>query len=378
MNPERWWELVKKSVLAWIDDYAPSMGAALAYYTVFSIAPLLIIVIAVAGLAFGQEAVRGEIASQLSGLIGPDGAKGVQGLVESASQPVQGIVASVISLVLLIIGATTVFGELQSALDRIWRVPVSAGENGIWNLLRTRLFSFGMVLGLGFLLVVSLIASTALAALGTWWASGFQGWEFVLTLVNGAVSFVLITVVFAMIYKIMPRAPIAWGDVWAGAVVTALLFQFGKFLIGLYIGKAALSSGFGAAGSLVVLLVWVYYSAQIFLLGAEFTWVYAQQRGSKIAQPEPATTTRVPSQSGDAVAFAGEQPIPDAGPLAQQQEILPVDERPPHGPSEFLRRNPIVGLGVAVTLGLIVGAVLRGAMPLDRALKKNSAPGHRR
>jgi membrane protein len=161
-----------------------------------------------------------------------------------------------------------------------------------------------MVLGLGFLLVVSLVASAALAAVGAWWGSGFAGWEFALQLVNAAVSLIFMTVVFAMIYKIMPRAPIAWGDVWVGATVTAVLFESGKFLIGLYLGKAAFTSGFGAAGSLVVLLVWVYYSAQIFLLGAEFTWVYAQERGSRLAQPAPIASARVPTKSGDAAVFA--------------------------------------------------------------------------
>jgi len=281
VNFKHAWELIKKSVTAWIDDYAPSMGAALAYYTVFSIAPLLIIVIAVAGFAFGQEAVQGEIAAQLGGLIGQEGAEAVQGLVESASEPTRGIIATVISIVLLVIGATTVFGELQSSLDRIWRVPAPPEASGIWNLLRTRLLSFGMVLGLGFLLLVSLVVSAGLAAFGTWWGGGFEGWEALLHVLNLAISFALITGLFAMIYKIMPRAKIAWRDVWVGAAVTALLFEIGKFLIGLYLGKSGVTSGFGAAGSLVVLLVWVYYSAQIFLLGAEFTWVYAHERKAR-------------------------------------------------------------------------------------------------
>ncbi len=306
MNPNDWWNLARQSVLAWIDDYAPSMGAAIAYYTVFSIAPLLVIVIAIAGFAFGQDAVRGEIAAQLAGLIGPEGAQSIQGLVESASKPAEGILATILGISILGIGATTVFAELQSALDRIWRVPAPPNESGIWRLLRTRLFSFGMVLGLGFLLVVSLVASTALAALGSWWGSSFGGWKIMLEVVNFAVSFAFITVVFAMIYKIMPRATIAWGDVWVGAIVTALLFQFGKFLIGLYIGRAALSSGFGAAGSLVVLLVWVYYSAQIFLLGAEFTWVYATEHGSRRARPDSRAAPRVPTQSGDSAAVVAQ------------------------------------------------------------------------
>jgi membrane protein len=237
------WELVKKSVSAWIDDYAPSMGAALAYYTMFSIAPLLIIVIAVAGFVFGQEAVRGEVAAQLSGLIGGEGATAVQGLVESASEPAQGVTATVIGVVMLVIGATTVFGELQSSLDRIWRVPASPEASGVWNLLRTRFLSFGMVLGLGFMLLVSLVISAGLAAFGTWWGGAFAGWEALLHLLNLAISFALITGLFAMIYKIMPRASIAWRDVWIGAAVTALLFEIGKFLIGLYLGKSGVTSG---------------------------------------------------------------------------------------------------------------------------------------
>jgi membrane protein len=188
--------------------------------------------------------------------------------------------------VTLVIGATTVFAELQSALDRIWEVPERQKASGLWLLIRQRLLSFGMILALGLLLLVSLVASAALAALGEWWGGFFENWEAVLHIINFAASFAVVTGLFAAIYKIMPRAKIAWRDVWTGAIVTALLFTMGKFLIGLYLGKSGITSGFGAAGSLVVLLVWVYYSAQIFLLGAEFTWVYAHATGSRIA-PAP-------------------------------------------------------------------------------------------
>lgn len=293
-TPLEVWNLLRKSVEAWIEDYAPSMGAALAYYTIFSIAPLLIIVLAVAGAVFGDEAVRGELAAQLGNLLGDEGAKAVQGLVASASVPKQGIVATTISVVLLAIGATTVFGELQSALDRIWSAPARP-ESGLWSLLRTRLLSFGMVLCLGFLLLVSLVASAALAAFGHWWGSAFEGWGVLLQVLNLVVSFLMVTVLFAMIYKIMPRVKIAWRDVWIGAFVTSLLFQIGKFAIGMYLGTSGVTSGFGAAGSLVVLLVWVYYSAQIFLLGAEFTWVYAHEYGSKRSDRVGDRTT--PSQA---------------------------------------------------------------------------------
>jgi membrane protein len=280
------WDLIKDAFSSWNDDYAPSMGAALAYYTVFSIAPLLLIVISIAGLVFGEEAARGEIFAQLEGLMGPQGAQAIQGLLQSASKPSRSIFATAISVVLLLLGATTVFAELQSDLDRIWRAPVRVKPSGIWKLLRTRLLSFGMILGIGFLLIVSLILSAALSALGKLWGPLID-WEALAQALNFVLSFVLVTAIFALIYKVMPRVHIRWRDVLIGAVVTSLLFTIGKFLIGLYIGKSGVTSGFGAAGSLVVVLVWVYYSAQIFLLGAEFTWVYAHTFGSRKGQPRP-------------------------------------------------------------------------------------------
>jgi membrane protein len=291
------WNLVSKSVEAWLNDYAPSMGAALAYYTLFSLAPLLIIAIAVAGLVFGQEAARGEIVAQIQGLIGHEGAIAVQGLLRSANGPAQDIVATLISSVMLVVGATTVFGELQSALDRIWRVPAPATANGIWSLLRSRLLSFGLVLGLGFLLLVSLAVSAAIAAFGKWSYGFFEGREAYLHALNFGISFAITTLLFAMIYKFMPRASIAWRDVWVGASVTSLLFEVGKFLIGVYLGTTSVASGFGAAGSLVVLLVWVYFSAQVFLLGAEFTWVYAHEFGSMTDQSGEKSAPVVPSRS---------------------------------------------------------------------------------
>ena len=281
MQFHHFYQLAKKSVNAWIDDYAPSMGAAISYYTVFSIAPLMIIVIAVAGFVWGREAVQGEIVGQLSGMIGKQGAEGVQTLIESASQPTQGLVATAISIVVLIIGATTVFAELQSSLDRIWQAPQAPKVSGIWAMVRSRLLSLGFILGLGFLLLVSLVTGAGLAALGSWVSDLFPGWEALLFLLNIALSVSIATVLFAMIFKVMPQAKVGWRDVWTGAAVTAVLFEAGKWLISLYIGKTSVTSSFAAAGSLVVLLVWVYYSAQIFLLGAEFTWVYANDHGSR-------------------------------------------------------------------------------------------------
>ena len=305
--PKQVWVLIRKSVGAWVDDYAPSMGAALAYYTLFAIAPLLIIAIAVAGLVFGQEAARGEIVAQIHGLIGQKGAVAVQGLLKSTNEPAQSIFATVVSIITLVIGATTVFAELQSDLDRIWRVPAPAKENGIWNLLRAHLLSFGLVLGLGFLLLVSLLVSAAIAALGKWGGGFIGGWEALLYVLNFSISFTITTLLFAMIYKFMPRARIVWRDVWVGAAVTAILFEVGKFLIGLYLGKTSVASGFGAAGSLVVLLVWVYFSAQIFLLGAEFTWVYSHEFGSKAAQAGQKSASAVPHSSDGAAAAVDEK-----------------------------------------------------------------------
>jgi len=277
--------MLKQAGTAWLDDYAASMGAALAYYTIFSLAPLLLLVIAVAGLVFGADAAQGHIVSQLRGVIGEEGAVAVQGLLKSASHPGQSVLASIVSVVTLIIGATSVFVELQSALDRIWRAPAVAQGGGVRELLRTRLHSLGLVVSIGFLLLVSLVLSAIITALGTWWGAWFGGWAIVLQIVNQSVSFAVITALFAMMYRILPRVSVGWGDVWIGSAATALLFTVGKFAIGAYLAKAGVSSGFGAAGSIVLLLVWVYYSSQLFLFGAEFTWVYAHSHGTKAAEP---------------------------------------------------------------------------------------------
>ena len=291
-----WRALVKSAASAWIDDYAPSMGAALSYYMIFSMAPLLLIVISIAGIVFGAEAARGEIFGQLQGLMGADAAKAVEGILANVSKPSEGITATVIGVAVLFVGATSVFGELQTSLDRIWRAPERDKAGGLWSLLRARLFSFGMILGIAFLLMVSLVMGAVIAALGKWWGGVFGDWEVLAQGVNLLVGFVLTTSVFAMIYKIIPRVKVLWHDVLLGAVVTALLFTVGKILIGLYIGKSGIASGFGAAGSLVIVLVWIYYSAQIFLMGAEFTWVYAGTFGSmRGSQPVQDVVTASPA-----------------------------------------------------------------------------------
>ena len=283
----QWWRMIKMSFAAWVDDYAPSMGAALAYYTVFSLAPLLVIVISVAGLIFGPDAVRGAIFSEINGLMGADAAIAIQDLLTSVSKPSTGIIGSILGVLVLLIGATSVFGELQDALDRIWRAPARVRSSGLLTLLRTRILSFGMILGIAFLLMVSLVTGAAIAALGKWWGVWFAGWELVAQIIDAGVGFLMTTAVFALIYKLMPRVKVGWIDVWVGAAVTALLFTVGRLLISLYIGKSGVASGFGAAGSVAVIFVWVYYSAQVFLIGAEFTWVYAQSLGSRrhLAKP---------------------------------------------------------------------------------------------
>jgi membrane protein len=298
MTAKNTWILTKAAASSWVDDYAQSMGAALAYYTMLSIAPFLLIVISLAGMIFGVEAARGEIAVQLEALMGRQGAEAVEKLLESASKPAESIAAAVFGLVLLLVSATSVFAELQDALDRIWRAPKRT-RMGLWSLLRARVLSFGTIAGISFLLMVSLVVSTALAAIGKMWGPRFADWQSLLGVVNVVLSYILTAAVFAMIYKVMPRVKVAWTDVAIGASVTALLFTIGKSLIGLYIGRSGLTSAFGAAGSLVIAMVWVYYSAQIFLLGAEFTWAYALTFGSRKEQKLPAAAPPVPSKAVD-------------------------------------------------------------------------------
>ncbi|MDY0747568.1 YihY/virulence factor BrkB family protein [Paucibacter sp. R3-3] len=348
------WPLVRQAVSAWVDDYAPSMGAAIAYYTMFSIAPLLLIAISVAGLVFGRDAASAEVLSQLRGLMGDAGAMAVQSLLESASQPAKSLAATVIGTGALLVGATSVFGELQDSLDRIWRAPARDKTSGIWHLVRSRLLSFGMILGIGFLLMTSLVLSAALAAFSAWTDERLAAWHVLASVLNFVVSYALVAVMFALIYKIMPRVRIAWHDVWFGAAVTALLFNAGKFLIGLYIGTSGVTSTFGAAGSLAVLLLWVYYSAQIFLLGAEFTWAYAHSLGSCRVAPEPAPPVAAPQR---------DEPIGRAGPDASGERTSTPAQASPH------RAWWKTALGL-IALAVVAGVIAKTPDP-DRP-----RPGH--
>ena len=287
--------LVKDAALAWNTDGAASMGAALAFYTIFSIAPLLIITMAIAGFFFGAEAAQGQIYGQVRSLVGNEGALALEGLVKSASQPTDGFAATIIGISFMIVGATGVFAELQGAMDRIWQTPVSKEQSGLWYLIRRRIITFGMLLAIAFLLLVSLAMSAFISAIQSLWSTAIAGSEFIWQTINFAISFVIVTGLFALMFKLLPRVSVAWGDVLIGAGFTALLFNIGKFLIGYYIGKTGVVSGFGAAGTVIAMVLWIYYSAQIFLLGDEFTWIYATRFGSRKAIKSNSHTKVAPS-----------------------------------------------------------------------------------
>lgn len=273
--------LLKEACLAWVEDDASTLGAALAFYTIFSLAPVLIVTIAVAGLAFGQIAAEGEILQQLQSIVGETGARAVQALILSVNRPTLGVIASVIGIGTVLIGASGAFVELQSALDKIWKVK--RRSESVWvGVIRQRFFSFGLVLGTGFLLMVSLVLSAALGAVGRFMGHLLPGPVALLESGTALLSFGVITLLLAMIFKFLPDTEIAWSDVWLGAIVASLLFTIGKALIAVYLVRSTVASAYGAAASLVILLVWVYYSAQILLLGAEVTHVYANKRGSRV------------------------------------------------------------------------------------------------
>ncbi|MDP9151320.1 MAG: YihY/virulence factor BrkB family protein [Myxococcota bacterium] len=308
------WPLTKQTFQSWLDDKVPRLGAALSYYTVFSLAPVLILIIALAGLIFGRDAAQGKIVGELRGLVGGDGAAVIQSMILQASVKNGGIVATLIGIVTLLLGATGVVVELQDALNTIWKVAPKPGR-GVMGMVRDRLLSFGLILAFGFLSIVSLAMSALLAALGGWFSHVVPGWVVLGYVLNYGISFAIITLMFATMYKLLPDVKIAWRDVWVGAAVTSVFFHIGKFLIGLYLGKASVASGFGAAGSLAVILVWVYYTSQIVLLGAEFTRVYANLFGSHVRPSDNA----VPVAEGPAPHAAPERsaasgPLPTAAP----------------------------------------------------------------
>jgi membrane protein len=284
--PQRWHlksivAIVTKSVAAWFADNASSLGAALAFYTLFSVAPILIIAVSIAGYVFGDDNAQNQVLAQLQQLVGEAGAAAIRGLLTSAHYSDKKGLAAAIGVITVLVGATSVFGELQNALGRIWQTPPNQKIVGWWRFLRGRVLSLGLVLGVGFLLLVSLVASAALAAFDGWLGRSLPQLELILPMVDVLFSVGMTVLLFALIYKYVPNEHIPWSDVWVGATVTALLFTIGKLLIGLYLGRSSFNSAYGGAGSLVVLLLWIYYSAQIFLLGAEFTRVFAYEHGSR-------------------------------------------------------------------------------------------------
>jgi membrane protein len=286
LGPKFFFSLVKETFAEWSRDKASRLAAALSYYTIFSVSPLFVIAIAVAGIVFGEDAASDQIFREIRGLIGDQGAQAIQTIVMSASQRKgSGVFATVIGVVTLLVGASSTFGQLQDALNTIWEVKPKKGQ-GIRGLLRVRLLSFSLVMAIGFLLIVSLIVSAGVAALGKYLSGLLPFSSQLMQTVNFAISMAVTTLLFAVLFKVLPDARVRWRDVWIGSLVTALLFSLGRFLIGLYLGRSSVSSAYGAAGSLVILLLWIYYSAQIFLLGAEFTQVFANKVGGRIV-PKP-------------------------------------------------------------------------------------------
>jgi membrane protein len=294
VNARDLWNIAKDTATDWSDDDASSLAAALAYYALLSLAPLLIISIGVAGWFLGPEAARGRVAGELGSIVGGQAADGIQAVVASAEGPKRGLLSAVVGIVTLFVGASGVFGQLQTSLNAIWEVKPKPNR-GLLGQLKDRFFSFTMVLGVAFLLLVSLVLSSILSSFGNVLADNLPGGAVVWQLINFALSFGVVTLLFALIYKVIPDAKIQWRDVWLGAAVTALLFTIGKQLLGLYLGKAAVGSSYGAAGSIVALVVWVYYAAQILFVGAEFTQVQARRRGASIEPAENAERTDAPA-----------------------------------------------------------------------------------
>jgi membrane protein len=273
------WSLIKESGIQFWNDKGPRLGAALAFYTALSLSPLLVVVIAIAGAAFGEEAARGEIAHQIRDTVGEEGAQAIQSILANNRSGGKSAMMTVVGVITLLVGASGVFAQLQDALDTVWNVKPERVGGGIWGAIRDRLISFSVVCGMAFLLLVSLVFSAVLSAVNGWLESRLPISGEVIQILNQVVSFALTTALFALIFKVLPHARPAWSDVWTGALITAGLFTIGKYLIGLYLGQAAPGSAYGAAGSFVVLLVWIYYSTQILLFGAEITQVYAERHG---------------------------------------------------------------------------------------------------
>jgi membrane protein len=282
------WQLVRRTFQEWSNDKASRLAAALSYYTAVAVAPLLVLLVTGIGWFFGENSAQIQLISQLRGMIGPQGAEVAEAVIENAARPDVAGIAGILSLATLLWGASNVFVELQDSLNTIWGVEAKQQAKGIWAFVRERFLSFSMILVIGFLLLVSLILGTIISALGGYFGEMMPAAAFLWQIVNFVASFSVTTLLFALIYKVLPDADFSWRDVWMGAAVTALLFTIGKSILGLYLGNQSLSSAYGAAGSFVVMLLWIYYSAQIFFFGAEFTQVYARGAGEGVTPTENA------------------------------------------------------------------------------------------
>jgi membrane protein len=368
MNLKALFDLLKQAFQQFGEDKVPRLGAALAYYTVFSLAPLLVVLISIVGLVYGQQAAQGQIAGQIEGAVGPDAANTIQTMVGStADKQGSGIVGTVVGVVTLVLGAAGLFGQLKDALNTVWNVEPPPSQ-GILGYVRSQFLSFTAVLGTGFLLLVSMVLSALLNAFSGYLASIVPGLDVLLQVANNLVSFGIVTLLFAMIYKILPDAEIEWRDVWIGAAITALLFVVGKFLIGLYLGYSAPASAYGAAGSLVVLLLWVYYSAQILLFGAELTQVQANSFGSRMTSDAGAAKGREPTvapplalqgptRSGEPLTDAStpQGPTLSGAPLAAVPSANGSEDRSQDGQDE---RGVLVRYAPPALVGLVVGFLI--------------------
>lgn len=342
LQPRTLWSLLQEAFAAWSRDKIPRHGAALAYYTVLSLVPLLIVLISLIGLIFGREATQKHILEQTTSLMGPQSADAIRQMIEHAGQPTTGTVAMLLGAATLLVGASGVFAQLQDSLNTVWGVEPKEGR-GIWGVIRDRFISVSAVLGTGFLLLVSLVLSAALAAFGKWYGGWLPAPEVVLQGLELVISLFVIAGLFALMFKVLPDARIAWSDVWIGALLTALLFTIGKFAIGLYLGKSDVGSAYGSAGSLVIMLVWIYYSAQILLFGAEFTQVYANKLGTRIVPTEKAVVV-------DASKAAGTEPAPTSSrpqPAPSRAARPHASRQPPDQPLPWW--GTVLLLWVAVT-----------------------------
>lgn len=390
MTATQSWELVKASVSDWLEDKAPRLGAALAYYTIFSLAPLLVVAIAIAGAVLGEKAVQGQLSEQLQGTIGPGPASVIQSMIAATRKSGGGTLATVISVGVLLFGATGVFAQLKDALNTVWEVPPRQG-GGVKGFIRDRFLSFAMVMGIGFLLLVSLVISSILTAITRQASNVLPVPDFVVHIGDVVISLVVITLLFAMMFKLLPDAKVAWSDVWVGAIVTAVLFTIGKYAISVYMAHSAVSSAYGAAGSVVALLLWIYYASLILLLGAEFTQAYAARFGSRFqAQSQaaslPFAMPALLSDAGERSAFTQQNEGDDMASsrmtqteseyLQEQLEAaqcamrrtrteLTSAVRTAASPAEWARTYPWAAVGTAMLAGTAVGMFL-----LHRAQKR--------